>query len=367
MEHSSVASPLSPPGKHLPEIEVGTFATSPILSIADASPLVTQSSASSVHSPPREYSEKTSDPGNVADKRDGESRRSNLPCEPSSSHPISPNLSSLSHNGLPSSSTMLQNSVEGDRVGRMLSKTSGQGNGSFVSETGTTRYLDHDSAAASRRKRSRTQYYNLNGCLECEVKDAEIKTLRRRIQVMEEVVALLNQKLSAVQQSSNGVLFSPLVMPPVVSQVVIPSTYTTPPVKVHTPRVSVDCATATSPHASSDTEDASSDSASIAYAQAELCPSAEQRVELIPGTGVYVTLPQLEEARREAKNGTQLARKLMDAFWDRETMAHSSLSSKSKYQYQQLDPNAISAIEGKKNVLLLVAEFLCVYQCGHGM
>ena len=62
--------------------------------------------------------------------------------------------------------------------------------------------------------------------------------------------------------------------------------------------------------------------------------------------GVYVTLPQLEEARREAKNGTQLARKLMDAFWDRETMAHSSLSSKSKYQYQQLDPNAISAIEG---------------------
>ena len=64
MEHSSVASPLSPPGKHLPEIEVGTFATSPILSIADASPLVTQSSASSVHSPPREYSEKTSDPGN---------------------------------------------------------------------------------------------------------------------------------------------------------------------------------------------------------------------------------------------------------------------------------------------------------------
>jgi hypothetical protein len=52
-----------------------------------------------------------------------------------------------------------------------------------------------------------------------------------------------------------------------------------------------------------------------------------ERVELIPGTGVYVTLPQLEEARREAKNGTQLARKLMDAFWDRETLARSSLSS----------------------------------------
>ena len=70
------------------------------------------------------------------------------------------------------------------------------------------------------------QYYNLNGCLECEVKDAEIKTLRRRIQVMEEVVALLNQKLSVLQQSSNGVLFSPMVMPPVVSQV---ASYTTPP------------------------------------------------------------------------------------------------------------------------------------------
>ena len=82
------------------------------------------------------------------------------------------------------------------------------------------------------------------------------------------------------------------------------------------------------------------------YAQAELCAPTEQRVELIASTGVYVTLPQLEEACREAKNGTQLARKLMEAFWDRETLARSSLSSKSKYQYQQLDPNVISAIEG---------------------
>ena len=64
MDHLGVAS-LSPPGKPLPEIEVGNFAsplTSPILSIADASPLVTQSSAS-VHSPPREYADKTSDLG----------------------------------------------------------------------------------------------------------------------------------------------------------------------------------------------------------------------------------------------------------------------------------------------------------------
>lgn len=84
----------------------------------------------------------------------------------------------------------------------------------------------------------------------------------------------------------------------------------------------------------------------LQYAQSELCPSAEHRVELIAGSGVYVTLTRLEEARREAKNGTQLARKLMDAFWDRETLARSSLSSKSKFQYQQLDPNVINAIEG---------------------
>ena len=56
-----------------------------------------------------------------------------------------------------------------------------------------------------------------------------------------------------------------------------------------------------------------------------------------------MTLPRLEEARREAKNGTQLARKLMDAFWDHETLARSSLSNK---KYQQLDPNVINAIEG---------------------
>ena len=84
----------------------------------------------------------------------------------------------------------------------------------------------------------------------------------------------------------------------------------------------------------------------LQYAQSELCPSVEQRVELIVGSGVYVTLARLEEARREAKNGTQLARKLMDAFWDRDTLARSSLSSKSKFQYQQLDPNVINTIEG---------------------
>ena len=80
-----------------------------------------------------------------------------------------------------------------------------------------------------------------------------------------------------------------------------------------------------------------------------MCPQSEHRVELISGSGVYVTPWRLKEARREAKNGTQLARKLMDAFWYRETLARSSLSSKSKYQYQQLDPLVIHAIQGIEN------------------
>lgn len=82
--------------------------------------------------------------------------------------------------------------------------------------------MDQDCVAHT-RKRAKVQYYDINGCLECEVKDAEIKTLRRRIQVMEEVVALLNQKINTLQQNSN-MLFSQMVMPPIVSQVMIPTT-----------------------------------------------------------------------------------------------------------------------------------------------
>ena len=88
---------------------------------------------------------------------------------------------------------------------------------------------EHDHDTGSSRKPPHMQHYNPNRCLECEVKDAEIWTLRKRIQVIKEVVELPNQKLSAIQQSSNSVLFSPMVMAPVVSEVVIPSTYTTPP------------------------------------------------------------------------------------------------------------------------------------------
>ena len=39
-------------------------------------------------------------------------------------------------------------------------------------------------------------------------------------------------------------------------------------------------------------------------------------VELVSGSGVYIPAYKLEDATRDAKTGTQLARKLMDAFWD---------------------------------------------------
>lgn len=76
-------------------------------------------------------------------------------------------------------------------------------------------------------------------------------------------------------------------------------------------------------------------------------PSTSDYIELTTGSGVYVPVYKLEEAKREAKTGTQLARKLMDVFWDKDTLARSTLTPKSKFQYQQLDPKTIKAIEGK--------------------
>ncbi len=55
------------------------------------------------------------------------------------------------------------------------------------------------------------------------------------------------------------------------------------------------------------------------------------------------------EARKDARSGTQLARKLMDVFWDKDTLAKSTLTPRSKFQYQQLDPKTIKAIEGVLN------------------
>lgn len=75
-------------------------------------------------------------------------------------------------------------------------------------------------------------------------------------------------------------------------------------------------------------------------------PQPGEAVELVSGSGVYILAYRLEEARREAKTGTQLARKLMDCFWDKDTLAKSTLTPRSKFQYQQLDPKIIKAIEG---------------------
>ena len=68
--------------------------------------------------------------------------------------------------------------------------------------------------------------------------------------------------------------------------------------------------------------------------------------ELVSGSGVYILTQSLMEARMGARSGTQLARKLMDKFWDKVTLAKSTLGPHSKLQYQQLDPKIIKAIEG---------------------
>lgn len=69
-------------------------------------------------------------------------------------------------------------------------------------------------------------------------------------------------------------------------------------------------------------------------------------VELMPGSGVYVSLPMLTWALDSSKTGTQLARKLMDMLWDRQTLACSTLTPRAS-NYHQLDQNTIRAIEGR--------------------
>ena len=75
MEHSSIA--LSPPGGRMTEVEVGgpcSFAsplTSPILSIADASPLVAHSSAA-VQTSPQGVLERTGSAGHAGGKLPGQ-------------------------------------------------------------------------------------------------------------------------------------------------------------------------------------------------------------------------------------------------------------------------------------------------------
>ena len=68
-------------------------------------------------------------------------------------------------------------------------------------------------------------------------------------------------------------------------------------------------------------------------------------VELVPGSGVYIMQNQLDDALRHNKSGVQLAKKLMESFWDKATLAKSTQTAKSKLNYQQLNPNIMEAIE----------------------
>ena len=65
----------------------------------------------------------------------------------------------------------------------------------------------------------------------------------------------------------------------------------------------------------------------------------------MPGSGVYIMQNQLDDALRHNKSGVQLAKKLMESFWDKATLAKSTQTAKSKLNYQQLNPNIMEAIE----------------------
>ena len=70
----------------------------------------------------------------------------------------------------------------------------------------------------------------------------------------------------------------------------------------------------------------------------------DDRIELIPGTNVFISTSKLQQILSVVKTGKQLARKLMSVYWDRMTLARSTLSASSQH-YEQLDPNTISAIK----------------------
>ena len=74
--------------------------------------------------------------------------------------------------------------------------------------------------------------------------------------------------------------------------------------------------------------------------------SVDGGVELMAGSGVYVSLRRLGRALATSSSGTQLARKLMAMLWDRETLACSSPSPRPQSHYHPLDPGTVRAIEG---------------------
>ena len=69
-------------------------------------------------------------------------------------------------------------------------------------------------------------------------------------------------------------------------------------------------------------------------------------IQLVPGSNVYISASKLQHILSAVKTGKQLARKLMSVFWDRRTLAHSTLSASSQH-YDQLDPNIVTAIKSE--------------------
>ena len=73
----------------------------------------------------------------------------------------------------------------------------------------------------------------------------------------------------------------------------------------------------------------------------------DDKIELVPGTSLFISATRLQQILSTVKTGKQLARKLMSVFWDRSTLARSTLSASSQ-NYEQLDPQIVSAIKSKQ-------------------
>ncbi|XP_064384821.1 uncharacterized protein LOC135333725 [Halichondria panicea] len=180
-------------------------------------------------------------------------------------------------------------------------------------------------------------------CLECEVKMAEIQILRKKIHTLQEQV---NSRTDRVFPSP--LLTSASMESPRVQQVTVKQERTRLP--LHLPTHHPETPFPVEPQTTNARGRKSLDKQSPAPLHTP--PMENQSVangnelsELVSGSGVFVLTQSLMEARKDARSGTQLARKLMDVFWDKDTLAKSTLTPRSKFQYQQLDPKIIKAIE----------------------
>ena len=74
--------------------------------------------------------------------------------------------------------------------------------------------------------------------------------------------------------------------------------------------------------------------------------TGDDKIELLPGSNVFISASRLQQILATVKTGKQLARKLMSIYWDRATLAKSTLSASSQH-YEQLDPTIVTAIKCK--------------------